>query len=144
MANTLFPNDTLQPGAQLASDEVFDFDGDAGHFFKLVMQQDGNLVLYRHDNGDNTDGVQWASNTAGKAVSECIMQDDGNLVVYSIPPLDPSSKVWASNDPSKYRIQPMVANSYAVMQDDGNFVIYPPGSNSANGTATFATNTVTG
>ncbi len=137
MANTLTPGDRLVPGAQLTSDDVFDYPGDTGHFFKLILQRDGNLVLYRHDNGENTDAALWASGTNGRAVSECPMQDDGNLVIYGFPAGESSTAVWASNTQGH-------PGAYALMQDDGNFVIYPPGSNSAPGTALWATRTVSG
>jgi hypothetical protein len=54
---------------------------------KLIMQADGNLVLY-------TGGGQpiWASNTGGKGQSFARMQDDGNFVVYI-----QGAPTWASN-----------------------------------------------
>ena len=57
--------------------------------FKVVMQQDGNLVIY-----DKNRAI-WASDTNGKgsAPFSVIMQDDGNLVIY-----DSGNKpTWASN-----------------------------------------------
>lgn len=43
----------------------------------LVLQADGNLVLY------NSNGAPvWASGTAGKGTSRLVMQNDGNLVLY--------------------------------------------------------------
>lgn len=87
--------------------------------YKLVMQTDGNLVVY-----DGTRPI-WASNTNGKGVGpyQATMQDDGNLVVY-----DSTRKpLWASNTYRKG-----VAPYRAVMQDDGNFVVY------AGATATWS------
>lgn len=46
---------------------------------KLVLQGDGNLVLYRAHFGQ----ALWASNTMGKGVNRVVMQPDGNLVAYS-------------------------------------------------------------
>jgi hypothetical protein len=46
--------------------------------FKLVMQDDGNLVAY----GAGLAGALWASGTAGDQGDFLDMQDDGNLVVY--------------------------------------------------------------
>jgi hypothetical protein len=44
----------------------------------LTMQGDGNLVLYRAD-----DGIPlWASTTAGLPVNAAVMQADGNFVCY--------------------------------------------------------------
>ena len=54
----------------------------------LVMQSDGNLVLY------NGKSPLWASNTAGqgKAPFKAIMQSDGNFVVYDAS----NAPTWAS------------------------------------------------
>jgi hypothetical protein len=44
----------------------------------LTMQGDGNLVLYRAD-----DGIPlWASNTAGRPVNAAVTKADGNFVCY--------------------------------------------------------------
>ena len=45
--------------------------------YRLVMQGDGNLVLY-----DNQSRAYWSSGTAGRGTSNLVMQNDGNLVVY--------------------------------------------------------------
>jgi hypothetical protein len=47
---------------------------------KLIMQSDGNLVLYTPD----SKSVVWASNTNGKGSGPytALMQDDGNFVIY--------------------------------------------------------------
>src|SRR5580692_4419606 len=57
--------------------------------FKLIMQSDGNLVLYGVD--DRTQEytkVMWASNTKGSDPKgkgfACLMQDDGNVVVIDL------------------------------------------------------------
>lgn len=44
---------------------------------KLIMQHDGNLVLYTADGG-----VRWASDTDDNPGSHLIFQDDGNVVIY--------------------------------------------------------------
>jgi hypothetical protein len=46
--------------------------------FELVMQDDGNLVVYGADRA----GALWASRTSGDRGTFVDMQDDGNLVVY--------------------------------------------------------------
>lgn len=57
--------------------------------YKLVYQQDGNLVLY-HIKGDYPK-VVWATDTAGKPAGRVRMQEDGNFVMYG-----PDGKVqWA-------------------------------------------------
>jgi len=64
----------------------------------LVMQEDGNLVLYGayivsfDPNTPTTREVLWASGTDGRVGSYLVMQDDGNAVVYY-----PTYPVWASN-----------------------------------------------
>ena len=89
---------------------------------RLVMQGDGNLVLYNNRNGK----ALWATNTWNKPVNVAIMQGDGNFVLY-----DPAGKAyWATGtwtDPG----------SYVVLQNDGNLVLYGP-----NGGALWASNTV--
>lgn len=49
---------------------------------KLIMQTDGNLVLYN----DKASSV-WSSNTAGRPNSYVVLQDDGNLVIYQRVPI---------------------------------------------------------
>jgi hypothetical protein len=44
---------------------------------RLVMQDDGNLVLY-----DRKGGSVWASGTNGHPGAFLLVQDDGNVVVY--------------------------------------------------------------
>jgi hypothetical protein len=89
---------------------------------RLVMQYDGNLVLYRTDDGR----ALWASNTAGRSVTHTIMQGDGNLVAYG----DDGHAYWASNTVGH-------PDASVVLQDDGNLVVY--GSDAA---ALWASNTV--
>jgi murein DD-endopeptidase MepM/ murein hydrolase activator NlpD len=45
---------------------------------RLVMQDDGNLVLY-----DVSGRIAWASNTPGNAGAYFALENDGNLVIYS-------------------------------------------------------------
>ncbi|MBK8972131.1 MAG: hypothetical protein IPM37_12445 [Hahellaceae bacterium] len=99
---------------------------------KLVMQDDGNLVMY----GPN--GPVWATNTVDRSIVidrlhagqplnagqslfsrngryRLSMQTDGNLVIYN-----PNAPIWASGT---YRSD---ANTL-VMQTDGNLVMYGAG-----------------
>jgi hypothetical protein len=89
---------------------------------RLVMQADGNLVLYRTDDGYPL----WASNTWQKPVTYAIMQGDGNLVAYSAA----GQPFWASNTDGH-------PGAYVILQDDGNLVVYAP-----DGTALWASSTV--
>jgi len=96
--------DYLNPGEQLLRGQSIKSDNG---LFKLIQQDDGNLVLYRSNQ------ALWASRTDGKAVKNCIMQSDGNLVLYGYS----GAAVWASgtyNHP----------NPILRMQNDGNVVIY--------------------
>jgi hypothetical protein len=99
MSNTLKAGEELLAGGVLHSDD---------QRVRLVMQTDGNLVLYRASGG----GALWASNTMGTGANRAVMQEDGNFVLYN-----PTSSVWATNTHG----QP--GNRF-VVQDDGNLVIY--------------------
>ncbi|MEV6954524.1 hypothetical protein [Streptomyces sp. NPDC051183] len=48
---------------------------------RLIMQDDGNLVLYRGFSNPPTQKATWATNTVGCG-EKAVMQTDGNLVVY--------------------------------------------------------------
>ena len=78
--------------------------------YELVLQEDGNLVLYRSGGG-----VLWSTGTNNQVVNRLVMQDDGNLVLYG-----PGNRtVWSSGTFGH-------PGSYLVLQDDGNLVIYVP------------------
>jgi Alpha-L-arabinofuranosidase B, catalytic/Carbohydrate binding module (family 6) len=87
--------------------------------FTLIMQGDGNLVLYQGST------ALWASNTVGSGADEAIMQGDGNFVLYT----SAGTPVWASNTPGN-------AGAYLDVQNDGNVVI-----DSASGAALWSTGT---
>lgn len=75
---------------------------------RLVMQNDGNLVLYR------ASGVpKWATGTDRRSTSGVIMQGDGNLVIYDTS----GPAIWASGTDRNF-------GAWLVLQDDGNLVIY--------------------
>ena len=86
----------------------------------LILQEDGNLVLYTSDGH-----ALWSSHTWGKPVSHAIMQGDGNFVVYG-----PTGAVWATGTATP--------GSWLVVQNDGNVVLYAP-----DGRPLWATNTAT-
>lgn len=80
---------------------------DHSHTCKLVLQGDGNLVLYYYPTGMETDPTTgqvsyvalWASNTVGSGASMLAMQDDGNLVLYKpsmVPVWATHTQVWGS------------------------------------------------
>lgn len=112
MANSLNPNQSLYVNQYLIS---------ANAKYQLIMQADGNLVLYRLYNHYPL----WSSRTNGKDVLRVVMQADGNLVIYQ-----PNGRaIWASNTAGN-------PGSFLVLQDDGNLVIYKPN------VPIWATNTV--
>lgn len=77
--------------------------------FALVMQTDGNLVLYEV----GTLNALWNAGTQGNSGAAMVMQTDGNLVVYNAW----GTAIWDSHT-SGY------AGAGLAMQDDGNLVIY--------------------
>ena len=104
--------DRLLANQQLnVNDQLFSHNG----LVRLIMQGDGNLVLYRTVD----DIALWASNTAQKPVTHAIMQGDGNFVAYSAA----GQPFWASGTNGHSGV-------YVVLQDDGNLVVYD-GSNRA-------------
>lgn len=78
--------------------------------YELILQEDGNLVLY------GPDGPRWASGTWGKHPRYCTMQGDGNFVIYDVN----NRPIWASNT----AWTKMDVGHNLVLQDDGNLVIY--------------------
>ena len=92
-------NTTLQPGDALFSPDVR---------YMLVMQTDGNLVLYDSVIGNSL----WHTNTYGHPGATATMQTDGNFVVYHN-----GTPLWHAgtyNNPG----------AYLALQNDGNLKIY--------------------
>jgi hypothetical protein len=87
--------------------------------YSLIMQSDGNLVLYQGST------ALWASNTVGSGADEAILQGDGNFVLYT----SSGTPVWASNTAGN-------TGAYLNVQNDGNVVVY-----SASGAALWSTGT---
>lgn len=98
--------DRLQPGARLLAGQSL-WSGTGR--YRLLYQDDGNLVLY--DEVART--APWGSGTAGTSPGQVVMQLDGNLVIY-----DAQGAVrfatGTSNNP----------NAYLLVQNDGNVVLY--------------------
>lgn len=101
MANRLNANQQLNVNDSITSNSGL---------FKLIMQADGNLVLYTL----NINPL-WASNTNGKPVVKAVMQGDGNFVLYDTS----NHAYWATNTNNH-------PGAYLIMQDDGNLVVYGP------------------
>lgn len=77
--------------------------------WKLVMQSDGNLVLYAP-----TGAPRWWSGTAGNPGAELVAQTDGNVVVYDVS----GRPLWQSGT----RMTNDVV--FLMVQTDGNVVLY--------------------
>jgi hypothetical protein len=93
-----FGGATLNPGGWITS---------PNGRYKLIYQNDGNLVLYAGSQ------ALWNSATYGRSAGRAVMQPDGNLVVY-----DASNRaVWNSNTWGN-------PGARLALQDDGNLVIY--------------------
>ncbi|MCQ4082298.1 N-acetylmuramoyl-L-alanine amidase [Streptomyces sp. RB6PN25] len=86
-------------------------------YTRLVMQLDGNFVMYRNSDGKPI----WSSSTYGHGGAYAYMQTDGNLVVYK-PGGGPSTggALWSTNTWGH-------SGAYATLQDDGNLVVYGSG-----------------
>jgi hypothetical protein len=82
--------------------------------YQLIMQSDGNLVVY----GPGSQAI-WDSGTYGNPGASAIMQGDGNLVVYS----SAGTPLWNSGTYGN-------PGAYFRLQDNGEAVIYQ-----ASGTA---------
>lgn len=109
-------SDQLSSGQQLKAGEGLRSQNGR---YRLVMQGDGNLVLYAKNKG-----ALWASHTNGTKAKRVVMQGDGNLVAYG-----GGKAHWASHTSGKGR-------SRLLVQNDGNLVIY------SNGKPTWASHTV--
>ncbi|GAC1346741.1 MAG: hypothetical protein NVSMB27_10850 [Ktedonobacteraceae bacterium] len=97
--------DRLQPNQQLnVNDQLVSNNG----LVNLVMQGDGNLVLYRTQFGQ----ALWSSNTSGKPVDHIIMQSDGNLVAYSMA----GDHYWDTGTSGH-------PGAWVWLQPDGNLVV---------------------
>ncbi|HEX3786081.1 MAG TPA: beta-galactosidase [Pseudonocardiaceae bacterium] len=87
--------------------------------FNLIMQSDGNLVLYEGST------VLWASNTVNSSATKAILQGDGNFVLYT----SAGAAVWASGTSGN-------SGASLTVGDDGNVIIA-----SSTGTTLWSTNT---
>src|SRR5581483_7117538 len=77
--STLYAGHKLYPGQQLFS---------PGLNYRLILQTDGNLVIYNRHNL-----ATWATGTNGRYTADLAMQGDGNLVLYD----DWGNAIWTAN-----------------------------------------------
>jgi len=91
-----------------------------GCYYRLILQVDGNIVLYTAYNQ-----IVWNSVTSGRgsAPFQLVMQGDGNLVLYDAR----GAAIWFTGTHG--------TNPYLNLQTDGNLVIY------STAGALWATNT---
>lgn len=102
--NTYVRDTRLDPGEQLTAGKSI---VSADDRYALIMQADGNLVLY-----GPTGAALWNSKTAGTG-HHAVMQADGNLVVYDAN----NVARWNSGTFNK-------PGAHLQLQPDGNLVIY--------------------
>jgi hypothetical protein len=77
--------------------------------YRLVMQGDGNLVIY------SPNRAIWSTNTQGRSIGFFVLQGDGNMVIYG----SNSAPFWASWTQNR-------GGNALYMQGDGNLVLYDP------------------
>jgi len=98
--NILYAGECLKPNEYIES---------ANKYFKLVYQDDGDLVYYRKS---STEAV-WSSHTPGSCPNRACMQEDGNFVVYNCR----NKAIFVSQTVGH-------PGSRIILQNDGNCVIY--------------------
>ena len=97
-ANTKSANQSFNSGESIQSSD--------GRF-RLVLQEDGNLVLY------SPNRALWWTGTQGRPVTRAVVQEDGNLVLYD----SGGRHYWATWTQGNTMVT-------LVVQDDGNLVLY--------------------
>ena len=100
--STMMPGDSLSPGESITS---------PNGRYQLILQHDGNLVLY------DSDGPVplWDSRTVGRSDRTLIMQADGNLVLYELP-VTPYDALWHSRTHGR-------PGAFLTVRDDGTMTI---------------------
>jgi hypothetical protein len=74
--------------------------------YDVILQDDGNLVLYAGDT------AVWSTETNGQKVERAEVQEDGNFVLYTA-----EKPVWASETKGAKDVR-------LIIQDDRNLVLY--------------------
>jgi len=99
----LDPSRKLQVGWFLQSPDVR---------YRLIMQTDGNLVLYQRPGYNPI----WHSQTYGNPGAEVVMQSDGNLVIYA----PGRGAIWGTRTAGR-------PGTILRVEDTGRLVLYAPG-----------------
>ena len=87
-----------------------------------LQQEDGNLCVYRYDNGKQG-GFVWCSMAYGFAPGRFTMQSDGNAVVYTTG----NEAKWSSETHPYFDAKFRDANNKPVklvLEDDGALKLY--------------------
>ncbi|WP_405487327.1 FG-GAP-like repeat-containing protein [Streptomyces sp. NBC_00096] len=117
-------------GAKLASGQTYTTPS-----VKLVMQADGNLVLYHRTGGDGKGGALWASGTYGNNGAYAVVQNDGNFVIYKQDGGEgKGGALWATNTPGN-------SGARLQFQADGNLVLYKSGTTNGWQNSLWSSNT---
>jgi len=107
------PKNFLNAGDQLL---INDYIASTDKQYFLIMQSDGNLVIYKGSGPSDNSGVSvWSSKTSdstGPTFTQ--MQHDGNLVLYKGTPDDPKGALWSTTTGGKAS-----GNYVAVLGDAG-------------------------
>lgn len=103
------PRDKLLPGQSLVANQALIATSPNGCQFKLVMQIDGNLVLYAND------VAKWNTATPNKGGQRLVLQTDGNLVLYTAA----NAPLWNTKTFNR-------TVTHLILQTDGNLVLYSP------------------
>jgi hypothetical protein len=118
LSDSLLPGEVMPVGETIFSQ--------SGRTY-LVMQPDGNLVLYC--TLGSVTPIWSAKGTFGKTETGAFMQPDGNFVVYD----SNFQPIWSSGTNGKN-------GAWIKVQNDGNLVIYKRGSDGTSGSV-WASNT---
>ncbi len=102
--NLSYVNTTMQDSYMFAGQSLYT----ANRTYRLVLQTDGNLVLY-----DQSGKALWATGTNGIPPGFLALQPDGNLVLYS----QDGRPIW-------YTKTAGYSGDSLVIQQDGNLVLY--------------------
>jgi len=102
-SNGGYIGDRMTPGGMLKVNERL-YSG--GRAYNLVLQGDGNLVLYEGST------ARWNTGTVGSGADRLILQGDGNLVLYA-----GGTAVWNS-------VTPGSGADRVILQGDRNLVVY--------------------
>jgi hypothetical protein len=106
MTDFTYVGDKLTPGQKLFPNQAL---LSPNEWYALVMQDDGNLVLYPI----GITQADWSSGTSGRSVAWAAMQSDGNFVVYE----SSGTPLWSSGTSGSNV-------AWIALQNDGNLVIY--------------------